>query len=325
MRYVILGAGAIGGMLAGKLWLAGVEIVAVARGAHGEAIARDGLLIESPAGDEVARFPCVADVGAVEFRPDDVVIVAVKLQDMARALQQLRDANVDRQPILCAQNGVEGERMALRVFPNVYGMCVRLPTNFERPGVIQSWGHPHPGNLDIGRYPEGIDQLCHRIVADLKQAGYLAEAHPEVMKPKYDKLLANLSNVLEAAFGRTPAVADYLARLRDEGRAVYAAAGVDLDDPFLAARPSKAMTETPVKGRSRAGTSSWQSLVRGTGSSETDYLNGEIILLGRLHGVTTPYNDYFTGLVQRMAKNGEAAGSADPEVVAQELRQSKPA
>ena len=52
-----------------------------------------------------------------------------------------------------------------------------------------------------------------------------------------------------------------------------------------------------VGGARRGGGSSWQSLARGLGSIETDYLNGEIVLLGRLHGVPTPAN----ALVQRLA------------------------
>ena len=54
--------------------------------------------------------------------------------------------------------------------------------------------------------------------------------------------------------------------------------------------------------QSRPGASSWQSLARGTGSIEADYLNGEIVLLGRLHGVATPVN----AALQRLANHGRA-------------------
>jgi 2-dehydropantoate 2-reductase len=319
MRFVVIGVGAVGGMLAGKLSIAGEEVIGVARGAHLEAINRDGLLIETAGGDEIAHFPCVASPDLVDFQPDDIVIVTVKVQDMQKVLLDLREAGVDRQPLVCAQNGVDGERMALRIFPNVYGMCVRLPTNFDRPGVLQSWGYPIPGNLDIGRYPKGKDATCDAIVAALAQAGYIAEAHPDIMKPKYEKLIANLANVLEAAFGRTPPLQHYLPILRAEGQAVFAAAGIDIHDPLMEGRTPKAMTETPVKGRPRPGASSWQSLQRGTGSSETDYLNGEILLLGRLHGVPTPANAYFARLGQHMARIGAQPGSADPARVAADL------
>ena len=60
------------------------------------------------------------------------------------------------------------------------------------------------------------------------------------------------------------------------------------------------MRFTPIPGSDRVGSSTAQSLARSTGSIETDYLNGEIVLLGRLHGVPTPVNAYFSSLAQRM-------------------------
>lgn len=322
MRFVLFGVGAIGGMLGGKLARAGYDCVGIARGKHLEALQKDGLTIETPSGDEHAKFPCVASAAEIKFTDDDIVIISVKTQDFMSACEKLRDAGVHKQPILCAQNGVEAERMALRMFPNVYGICVRLPTNFDRPGVIQSWGHPHPGNLDIGRFPKGKDAACDKVVAALIKAGYLAEAHPDIMIPKYDKLLGNLSNAPTAVFGRTPVADDYFKIMKKEGEAVYKAAGIDTFDPTMVGRPPKAMTETPIKGKKRPGTSSWQSLIRGTGTMESDYLNGEIILLGRLHGVPTPANDFFCRLAQKMATSGAAPGSADPAKVAADFKQA---
>jgi len=58
----------------------------------------------------------------------------------------------------------------------------------------------------------------------------------------------------------------------------------------------------PIDGRRWGGSSSWQSLARGTGSIETDYLNGEIVLLGRMHGFPVPINE----LLQRLANEWAA-------------------
>ena len=75
-----------------------------------------------------------------------------------------------------------------------------------------------------------------------------------------------------------------------------------------------------IAGHERAGSSSWQSLARGSGAIETDYLNGEIALLGRLHGVPTPVNELLCRLANRAAREGwkpaerrarGAAGAAD--------------
>jgi 2-dehydropantoate 2-reductase len=66
----------------------------------------------------------------------------------------------------------------------------------------------------------------------------------------------------------------------------------------------------PVDGEMRGGGSSWQSLARGTRSIEADYLNGEIVTLGRLHGVPTPAN----ALMQRIASE-QARMGAPPQSV----------
>ncbi|HXZ67871.1 MAG TPA: ketopantoate reductase C-terminal domain-containing protein, partial [Alphaproteobacteria bacterium] len=87
-------------------------------------------------------------------------------------------------------------------------------------------------------------------------------------------------------------------------------------------RRGNMMRVAPVKGHAHPGGSSWQSLARGAGSIETDYLNGEISLLGRLHGVKTPVNDYFGALAAEMVRTGAVAGSIDASRVERELKLS---
>src|SRR6185369_6440327 len=72
------------------------------------------------------------------------------------------------------------------------------------------------------------------------------------------------------------------------------------------ARRGDRLAMRPVGGERRGGGSSWQSLRRRHGSIEADYLNGEIVLLGRLHGVPTPAN----ALLQRLANQAAATGAA---------------
>jgi 2-dehydropantoate 2-reductase len=69
------------------------------------------------------------------------------------------------------------------------------------------------------------------------------------------------------------------------------------------------MQVQPVAGAERVGSSSAQSLARGTGSIETDYLNGEIVLLGRLHGVATPVNAGLCRLGRLLVNEKRPAGS----------------
>jgi 2-dehydropantoate 2-reductase len=70
-----------------------------------------------------------------------------------------------------------------------------------------------------------------------------------------------------------------------------------------------------IEGHARVGGSSLQSILRGTGSIEADYLNGEIVLLGRLYGVPTPANRVLQLLANQLALSKGKPGSLKPEKV----------
>jgi len=81
-----------------------------------------------------AALPVVEDPTNYR-RIDDLVILAVKSQDTTGALRHLAQVAPASTAIVCAQNGVENERMALRIFQHVYGMCVMCPLPTSRPRV----------------------------------------------------------------------------------------------------------------------------------------------------------------------------------------------
>ncbi|MFI0807080.1 ketopantoate reductase family protein [Streptomyces echinatus] len=320
MRYVMIGAGAVGGTVGGRLAQAGREVVLVARGRHLAALHEHGLRLRVPEGELTHRLPVVDGPGPLgELRADDVLVLAVKTQDTVAALETWADVPVagggtaaERLPLVCLQNGVESGRLALRRFRHVYGVCVWLPSAFVEPGVVSAAGAPLTGILTLGRVPHGTDDTARRIAADLTDARFEAPVVPDVARWQYAKLLANLGNALEAVSG--PVASDdalaLLARVRAEGEAVLDAAGIPYAGPAeeRAARGDK-VTLVPLDGSPRGGGSSWQSLVRGTGTIEADYLNGEIVLLGRLHGVPTPLNELLQHLADRFARERREAGS----------------
>src|SRR5690606_22785323 len=127
-----------------------------ARGAHGAAIAADGLDYTTPDAAHVVGLDVVASLDDAATGPDDVVVLGMKSQDTAAVLDQLRQGAPDV-PVVCLQNGVDNERQALRRFADVYGVCVMLPGEHLEPGVVRCFGTPSPGILDIGRYPHGTD------------------------------------------------------------------------------------------------------------------------------------------------------------------------
>ncbi|WP_306184265.1 MULTISPECIES: ketopantoate reductase family protein [unclassified Streptomyces] len=320
MRYIIIGAGAVGGAVGGRLAQSGREVVLVARGAHLGALRAGGLRLRVPEGELTYRLPAVDGPDALgELRADDVLILAVKTQDTEAALAAWGPAPVtgggtaaERLPLLCAQNGVEGQRLALRRFRHVYGVCVWLPATHVEPGVVSAAGTPLTGMLHLGRYPYGTDDTLRRIAGDLERAHFEAPVVPDVARWQYAKLLGNLANAIEALSGplESEQARALYERVRAEGEAVLAAAGIAYASPEeqKEARGDK-ITLVSLPGTPRGGGSSWQSLTRGTGTIEADHLNGEIVLLGRLHGVPTPLNELLQRLANTFARERRAAGS----------------
>ncbi len=330
MRYVVLGAGAVGGTIGARLADAGREVVLVARGAHAAAIREHGLRVAMPDCVLHVRVPLHEQVADLDLAPDDVVLLTTKTQDTTAVLSDLAGAaaaaGVDP-PIVCVQNGVANERLALRRFSTVYGVVVMLPAVLLEPGRIDAQGAPYSGLLDIGRVPAGVDELAAAIAADFATSGFVAQPTPDIMRWKYAKLLRNVGNAVEAlcghdidAAGRS-AVQELDAAARAEAENCFVAAGIDWvrDDEWKTRRGDQ-VQHRPVEGRSRLGGSSWQSLARGTGSIEADYLNGEIVLLGRLHGVPTPVNEMLQREANHAARVGAAAGSLQPQQLLEKVR-----
>jgi 2-dehydropantoate 2-reductase len=309
MRYVIFGAGGIGGVIGGRLAEHGHDVVLVARGAHHDAIRERGLLLRTPSGHVQLDVPVTDDVATLAPGGDDVVLLCTKSQDSMAALDAIATASSPDVAVVCAQNGVENERMALRRFDRVHGMAVMLPASHLEPGVVDAWGAPASGILDVGRYPDGTDEVDEELSSALRTSNFISTADAQVMLRKYGKLLLNLANVLEAACGmRDEAVGGVYQRARAEAEACYAAAGIDAPTDDDAER-RKGMKMTPIEGVRRGGGSTWQSLARSSPSIETDFLNGEICLLGRRHGVPTPVNAALQRVGRRLVAEGFEPGT----------------
>ena len=314
MRFVVLGAGAVGGVIGARLHQNGREVVLIARGAHLAAIRAGGLRIRDPGGEATLPIEAVAHPAEARIGRDDVVILAVKSQQTAFALEALRAAAPPEVPVACAQNGVANEPMALRLFPNVQGIAVLCPALHLEPGCVEAYAAPTPGILDVGRYPEGSDDVTRALALAFRTAGFDSEARPDVMRWKYGKLLDNLGNAVEAICGPAARSGRIGALAREEGVACLRAAGIAYAERDPAR--SDAIRPREIAGRRRPGGSTWQSLARGAGSVEADYLNGEVVLLGRRHGVPTPVNELLQRLANELARDGRPPGRlAEPDLL----------
>jgi 2-dehydropantoate 2-reductase len=309
VRFVIYGAGAIGGVLGGRLHEHGHDVVLIARGSQFEAIRDHGLRVESPEGSSLVKVPVISHPADLAFAPEDVVLLTMKSQDTEVALRDLAAA-VDRNvPVGCVQNGVENERVALRLFSHVYGVSVMCPASHLTPGVVQAFSAPITGILDVGCFPGGTDAVAEAIARAFRGSAFHSEVRADISRWKYRKLLTNLGNAIEAVCGpdaRRGPIGELVTR---EGERCLRAAGIDFASTAEdAARRDGLLNVRPIGDQPRPGGSSWQSLQRQSGSIETDYLNGEIVLIGRLHDVPTPANELLQRLANDMARRRTLPG-----------------
>ncbi|WP_179277347.1 2-dehydropantoate 2-reductase N-terminal domain-containing protein [Actinoplanes regularis] len=315
-RYVVIGAGAVGASIAAELHRSGVETLLVARGAQLAALREHGLTYVRPDGSHRLRIPVAAGPDEVELTEHDVLLLATKSQDTAGAAAEWAWRPVKRTdggtgvaaaelPLVTLQNGLANERTALRWFDRVIGGVVWIPATYVVPGEIVNHGHPVPAVLFLGEYPNGTGAVTERIATGLRKGGFTVHPVPDITAHKAAKLLGNLVNTLDALYPPSALRDAALETLRAEARAVYAAAGI------VPATPDQSgFTVAEIATHPRAGNSTRQSLTRAA-LPETDYLDGEIVLLGRLHGVPTPAAAAIQARVHRAIAEATRAGSLD--------------
>ena len=320
-RYVIIGAGAVGGAIGGRLVLAGRDVVLVARGAHLDALQTDGLRLRTPDEDVTLAVAAVSGPDGLTLTGDDVLVLATKTQQAEAALVAWADAPVsgggtagERLPLLVALNGVTAEVLAQRYFERVFGVCVWMPTVHLVPGEVIIRSTPKSGMLHLGRVPVSADPvdeaLLRHVAADLVAANFDAPLPTDVLPWKYRKLISNLGNVFQALVERNGDWRPLVNRAEAEARAVLDAAGISYthDEDEQEARAA-GFTMKPVPGVVDPGGSTWQSLARGTGNVETDYLNGEIVAIAHHIGRTAPVNATLARLGRQAARTGAQPGA----------------
>jgi 2-dehydropantoate 2-reductase len=306
---VVYGVGAVGGVIAARLHLAGVAVSAVARGEHLDAIRRHGLTVVTQTGSETVCLPAVPTAAEIDWTAAPLVILAVKSQQSAAALDDLRAHAPRTTPLFTAQNGVANEGAALRLFADVYGITVMLPSAHLEPGVVVQQCSPIAGILDLGRFPSGSDATAAAASALLRSAGFASEARGDIMAWKHRKLIANLANGVLATYQPGPETEELIRRVREEGEQVLAAAHI----PVVTAEQDAQRRGDLLQGRARrdAFGSTWQSIARGRSDVETDWLNGEIVLTARLHGLSAPVNEVIQRVTAEHARTGLAPRTRD--------------
>lgn len=329
VRYIIVGAGAVGSAIGGLLSAAGSDVLFVARPAIAAAI-ESGLTIRRRDSETTIKAAAVSDVGAITAGQQDVLIITLKSQHTEAVVEQLAAVYDRSTPVVCMQNGVRNEEIAARRFDRVYAGLVLLTAVQLEPSLVRiTLGR----TLAVGCYPEGMDGVVRRLCDDLTHAGFEGIASRYVMTMKWGKLIANLNNATHAITGywleramAEPEMRQLMREVREEGLRVLDAAGIAVEPPADESSPLRIREDTEkmdqrapnpeqalnIPDAERGYPSTWQDLYLGRGTTEADSFNGEIIQLGKKLGVPTPYNEALLEILNRMSAEGLKPGLYTP-------------
>jgi 2-dehydropantoate 2-reductase len=179
--------------------------------------------------------------------------------------------------------------------------------------------------LHIGPVPKPVadhDQVLKQVADDLSAANFEVPLPDDVMAWKYRKLISNIGNVLQALVARNGYWRQLAAEAETEARGVLDAAGIGyISDAEESAARAAGFTMKPVPAvPDSTGGSTWQSLQRGTGNIETDYLNGEIVMIAHRIGMEAPINERLAVLARRAAASGAKPGDMSADQLAEVLQ-----
>lgn len=294
MRIAIVGAGGVGGLLAGLLARAGVDVVVVARGAHGEAIRREGLRIDSPLGAFTVRVPVVEDPSAAG--PADAVLVSVKAWQVAELAPRLAPVVAGGGVAVPLQNGVEaaGRLAAALDEERVAGGLVAVLSWIEAPGVVKHvGGAPRLRIGERGARAGAPSPRLDALAAALRGAGAEVEIVPDVESASWEKFLliepwGAVAAVARAPIGVVRAVPETRAlhvAAMEELAALARARGVALDAGAVA------RTLAFLDGVPPGATASMQRDLGAGRPSELDDQTGAVVRLARAAGIAVPVHD----------------------------------
>lgn len=327
MRVAVIGAGAVGGLLAALLDRAGHDVEVTARGEHLAAIRAGGIVLDGGYGEHVARVAAGETLASVP----ELAILATKGQDAGAALRA-NAAVLEGVPLLVVQNGLGGIRVAGEVIPGsplVAGLAL-FATSYLSPGHITVTAALP---IVVGGAP-GTDPAVVERFANLLREVMPVETVENLEGAQWTKLLINHVNALPAITGLSvqQTVADpgllrvLAASLREtvrianrlgirfaglQGLPGWALRWLGHGPLAVAARLprllAKRMGDVPNPG------STLQSIRRGQ-RTEIDFLNGAVVRVAREHGFDAPVNAALVRLVHEVERTGEFLSPA--EVVA---------
>ncbi len=322
MRFVIVGAGAVGGVLGAHLAHGGEEVVLVDPADHLDVIRERGLHLRGNYGDYTVRPATATRIAEVTPRAGDVLCLAVKMYDTQATVAEMRAVFPADTLVVVFQNTVENEPILAKTFTRIYSVAIRMGAKFVKAGEVHQIGS---NKLTIGKYPSGHDDTLEAIAAGLRKGGFEVHLNPDIMSVKWYKLFLNLSNSMYSLFGHSseegphdPEFRLLRADMLEEALGVVGAFGIKLqnvpgeqpiEEMIGSLRRGDAPTRpVPANPEERAYPSMWQDIYWKRGRTEADGLNGKITAMGREKGIATPINSLLHRLISEVAENRDLPG-----------------
>ncbi|HYH82402.1 MAG TPA: 2-dehydropantoate 2-reductase [Longimicrobium sp.] len=291
MRVAIFGSGGIGGYFGGRLAQAGTEVSFVARGAHLEAMRRNGLEVESVRGS-FHLHPVHATDDPAEVGEVDLVVLAVKtwqLRDAATAIRPLLGPDT---AVLTLQNGVEAPSVAAEIVgrERVIAGLVRIFSSVGAPGHIRHIGGP--ASITFAELDSVLSERVARLRDAFRAADVTVEIPDDIQVALWEKFLFVVAMGGLGALSRAPVgilrTVPETRRLLEEAMREIAAVGVARGIGLSGDVVERSMAF--IDAQPAAGTSSLQRDVAAGRPSELDAWTGAVVRLGDEVGTPTPIN-----------------------------------
>jgi 2-dehydropantoate 2-reductase len=302
MRYLVMGAGALGSVFGGLLQVCGHAVNFLGRGPHYNHITTQGLTIDGIWGE----FQ-VGPVASLPAAPDrfDVILLCVKSFNTHEACRQVQGLLAPQGLIVSIQNGLGNLEIIAKAFgrDRTVGARVIFGAQVIRPGLVRVTVYAEPvlvGAIGAG-HPR---QTLARVVTDLNQAGIPIQPVDDIVPHLWGKVLYNCAlNPLGAilgvpygALGDDPETRHLMRQIIEEIYQVASAQGIRLTY-VDAASYFKVFMEQLVPATAGHWPSMWQDLEAGR-RTEIEAMNGAICRYGEAAGVSTPYNDAVSRLIR---------------------------
>ena len=316
MNVAIIGAGAIGSVVAGYLTKAGVDITLIGRSGQVEAITQHGLKMKGVRGEETIKIKILPRLD----RQYDLVIFTVKTQDIESALIDNQEFLQDSL-ILSSQNGVQADVQLKGKFPksNIYSSIIMFGSTYVKPGEVTL---NFEGNWIIGKPFDSIEPKVKEIAELLGQA-FPTVISEDIVGMKWLKLFVNFNNCIPAVIGKSmqETFADLdLCRLSilllKEGVDCIGKAGINIVSlPQFPAERIIGLVNMPIDqaaeiinktlttlSKEPLYGSILQSIMRKR-TSEINYINGEVVELAKELEMDAPLNSKIVDMVHEVESN----------------------